>query len=167
MKKNPQRLKLELGQQGNILLSPLDLRVSYQPPKSEMDLLPFLDLILIGFLFFMLNTQLVYTPGISVDLPTADSSVLETTLVTDVMTVNERSGQQMFFYQGKIYEYDDLALHAQNIALSERDSGSVLLIKMAGTSSIQLQSDLVAIAKQLGYKSVQIAVEPDSIGTLE
>ena len=73
-KKDPIKFELESPDKG--LMSPLDLQIAYQSPKSEMDLLPFLDMVLIGFLFFMLSSRLVYAPGVIVDLPRANQGVV-------------------------------------------------------------------------------------------
>lgn len=153
-------LKLEIANQENVLISPLNLRVSYQSPRSEMDLIPFLDLVLIGFLFFMLSSRLVYAPGVVVDLPTAEATSLRSVLVSDVLTVNKRGENLLFFYGGAIYDFDGLKNYASTMKVKPHSEGSVLLVKMDGSLPIQMQADLVTIAKQMGYSKVQIAIEP-------
>lgn len=158
--KHKTTLKLEIANQDNTLISPLNLRVSYQVPKSEMDLIPFLDLVLIGFLFFMLSSRMVYTPGVVVDLPKADASVLRPVLVSDVLTVNKRGENILFFYGGAIYDFEGLKNYALTMKGKANAEGSVILVKMDGSLPIQMQADLVAITKQMGYSKVQIAIEP-------
>ena len=153
-------LKLEIGNQENVLISPLNLRVSYQSPRSEMDLIPFLDLVLIGFLFFMLSSRLVYAPGVVVDLPTAEATSLKQVLVSDVLTVNKRGDNLLFFYGGAIYDFEALKNYASTLNAPPHSEGAVLLVKMDGNLPIQMQADLVTIAKQMGYSKVQIAIEP-------
>lgn len=158
--KNKKTLTLEVPNQENTLISPLNLRVSYQPPKSEMDLIPFLDLVLIGFLFFMLSSRMVYAPGIVVDLPVANKSVLTPVLVTEVLTVNQRGENLLFFYRGAIYDFDGFKEFANASTIQHTSAGSIILVKMDGGLPVQMQADLVAITKQLGYSKVQIAIEP-------
>ena len=153
------KLELESPDQG--LMSPLDLQIAYQSPKSEMDLLPFLDLVLIGFLFFMLSSRLVYAPGVVVDLPKARDEVIQSTLVTDVLTVSKRGENLLFFYRGAIYDYEGLENFAKSIDLRESNPNSIILIKMDKNLPIQMQADLIAITQEMGYGRVQIAVEPE------
>jgi len=158
-KKVQPKLELESPDQG--LMSPLDLQISYQSPKSEMDLLPFLDLVLIGFLFFMLSSRLVYAPGVVVDLPKAKDGVIQSTLVSDVLTVSKRGDNLLFFYRGAIYDKEGLENYAESIDVNQTSPDSIILVKMDKDLPIQMQADLIAITQEMGYSRVQIAVEPE------
>jgi len=157
-KKEAIKFELESPDQG--LMSPLNLRIAYQSPKSEMDLLPFLDLVLIGFLFFMLSSRLVYAPGVVVDLPKANQQVVKSSLVTDVLTVSKRGDNLLFFYRGAIYDFEGLKNYAKSVKSGHPAEDTIILVKMSRDLPIQLQADLVAITQQMGYSKVQIAVEP-------
>ncbi|MCG8525484.1 MAG: biopolymer transporter ExbD [Opitutales bacterium] len=158
--KSPKVKNLELTSPEAALISPLNLRVLYKTPRSEMDLLPFLDLLLIGFLFFLLSSSLVFAPGISIDMPDLDASVTDSALVTDVLTVAKRGENFLFFYEGSILDLE--GLHAVVDDQGKHvEEGSVLLIKMDSNLPIKVQADLVSFAKKLGYARVQLGVEVD------
>jgi len=142
-------------------MSPLNLQIAYQSPKSEMDLIPFLDLVLIGFLFFMLSSRLVYAPGMVVDLPKANTNIVKSTLVTDVLTVSKRGDNLLYFFRGAIYDFEGLKNYAKNVNVAgDAPDDTIILVKMDRQLPIQLQADLVSITRQMGYSKVQIAMEP-------
>ncbi len=159
-KKQKETLRFELESPDQGLMSPLNLKIAYQIPKSEMDLLPFLDLVMIGFLFFMLSSRLVYAPGIVVDLPRTQASITDSSLVTDVLTVSKRGDNLLYFYRGAIYDHEALQTYARNQQGSAGAENSILLVKMDRHLPIQLQTDLLEITREMGYARVQIAVEP-------
>ncbi len=158
-KKKTDPIKFELESPDKGLMSPLDLQIAYQSPKSEMDLLPFLDMVLIGFLFFMLSSRLVYAPGVIVDLPRANQEVVDSALVSDVLTVSKRGENLLFFYREAIYDFEGLKNYADSVDASTHDEDSIILIKMDGNLSIQMQTDLLEITQKMGFAKVQIAVE--------
>jgi biopolymer transport protein ExbD len=159
LKKPTRSLKLEVDSHGQTLISPLNIRIAYQSPKSEMDLIPFLDAVLIGFLFFMLSSRLVFAPGIAVDIPRADLESLDPVLVTDVMTVSRRGANTLFFYEGALLDFEGLRGMAESEDSANVGKKGVLLIKMDADLSIQLQAELVSVAKLMGYSRVQMAID--------
>jgi biopolymer transport protein ExbD len=156
----PSEFRLELPSLDQALISPLNLNVRYDTPRSEMDLLPFLDMVLIGLLFFMLSSRMVFAPGVVVDLPDADELVLQTALVSEVLTVSARGGKPMFFFRGAVYDEQGLrGLIPHGDAAREPRRDHVLLLKMDSVLTVQMQSDLVSLARQMGYGKVQVALD--------
>lgn len=147
------------------LSSPLNLRIRYRTPGAGMDLLPFLDLLFIGLLILILGSKVVFTPGIIVDLPSADERVLSSIPVAEVLTVSERGGNQMFFFRGGIYDFDSLKVFVASQKQDDPDENAVLLLKMKGNLSLQLQTNLVSLAKDMGFSRVHVAVDPDATDT--
>ncbi|OPZ68652.1 MAG: Biopolymer transport protein ExbD/TolR [Verrucomicrobia bacterium ADurb.Bin474] len=144
------------------LSSPLNLRIRYRTPGAGMDLLPFLDLLFIGLLILILGSKVIFTPGIIVDLPSADERVLSSIPVAEVLTVSERGGNQMFFFRGGIYDYESLKVFVASQKRDDLDEGAVLLLKMKGNLSLQLQTELVSLAKEIGFSRVHVAVDPET-----
>jgi biopolymer transport protein ExbD len=158
--RNPTLPKFEVESPDQGLASPLNLRIAYQVPRNEMDLLPFLDLVLIGFLFFMLSSRMVFAPGILVNTPQGQNEVLQSVLVSDVLTVSKRGDNLLFFFRGAIYDFDGLEQYALANPAASVSNHAVILLKLDRDLPIELQTELLRLMRHLGYGKAHVAVEP-------
>ncbi len=145
------------------LSSPLDLKIRLKSPRSDMDLVPFLDFLFIGILFFLLSSKLIYSPGIAMELPALEDSLLDNVRVDEVLSINLRDNEYLFFYRGAIYNWDRLRSYAENEDFDkERNALATLLVKMDSAVSLEMQTNIIGLCKQLGYSRIQLAIEPYS-----
>ncbi|MGJ8654272.1 MAG: ExbD/TolR family protein [Opitutaceae bacterium] len=143
--------------------TPLGLMEHLRKPKMKLDMVPVLDLLVIGLLMSLLFTRFVMVPGVRVDLPDSDLRMPHHDASVAVLTIGNKG---MLYFDGSVYEQGSIA-RAFNHHLSARDhiDEHVLLVKAEGTMSLQVFLNLCQMAQEAGFGQVQIAGEKKVEGT--
>ncbi len=139
------------------LSSPLDLRGRVLRPEIHLDFVPFLDLCIVALLFGMLKSEFVFSPGLSIDLPTSQSALVEGVSSSAVLTLR----RNMVLFDGNRYSLQNLEgglvayLQRQSSRFPKREH--VLLVKLDKNVEMQGFLSVCEIARSAGFANVQIA----------
>lgn len=134
----------------------LDLE-SEAPKPALLGFWPFVDLCVIGLFFAMFGSKFIIAPGVSIELPKLDASMVSVAEKYEVLTVNEVEGKEMIMFQGTV-----LNLSSMRKLLIARDTvpeGVTLLVRSDASVSMRTWVALTEIANDAGYANVQLATE--------
>ena len=127
-------------------------------PQVKVDVIPVLDLMVLGLLISLLFTRFVMLPGVRVDLPSTDLRMQHSASAVAVLTIGNEG---MLFFDGSVYKHSSIErafrLHVE-AADVER---CVLLVKAQAAMELQLFLDLCRMAQEAGFVQVQIAGEKE------
>ena len=155
---------LEGGKAFSSLSSPLDLQSRVLRPQVQFDFVPFLDLCIVALLFTLLHSELVFAPGLTIDLPESRAERLEGLPVTAVLTLREN----MVLFDGGRFTLGNLESgfrrYLQEVASSPgpKRQDPVLLVKLDRQVGMQPFLTVCEIARVAGFARVQIAALTDS-----
>lgn len=133
---------------------PFGFAARLQRPKSGLDLLPVLDLIVTALFIGLLFTRFVMTPGVRVDLPVTDMRVTQAYPAIAVMTISH-SG--MFFFNGRVYDAASIRPALERFIRDSAEEEVALLMKMEGDMDVQEFLELCEAAQTAGFRQVQIS----------
>lgn len=150
------------------LSSPLDLQSRILRPQIQFDFVPFLDLCVIALLFALLHSELVFAPGLTIDLPESQARQLEGLPVSAVLTLR----RDMVLFDGGRYTLANLHggfrrfLRDRSHLPGIRKGEPVLLVKMDRQVGMQPFITVCEIARSAGFARIQIAAltEPGTAG---
>ena len=140
------------------LSSPLGLQRFLRRADVGFNGIPFLDFLAILFLFALLGSELVFTPGYTFDLPDSRNASLEGLPVTGVLTLRPN----MILFDGAQRNLLNLE-GAMRDYLSEQDRADpstvpqVLLVKMDREVTMDQFLEITEIARAAGFQRVQVA----------
>ena len=159
--------------------SPFCLRERLRRYDSRIGIVPLASVLLAALLLFSMTSTYIYAPGLTFDLnPLKEGEISETHFrsagtelpafpgklegkpVSALLTVRNNS---MFIFGGRIYK--DLTEALPPLPLSQAGTRGILLVKTDKSNSIQGLFNLMKIARDAGFSSVQLAGEstaPDS-----
>lgn len=140
------------------LSSPLGLRRYLRRPEVGFNLLPFLDFVVIVLLFALLSSSIVFSPGVTFDLPQRQGSQLEGVPVTGVLTLRPN----MILFDGARRNLANLkpALvnYLQEQGRAEEDIvPTTLLVKLDRDVSMSQFLEISEIARAAGFDRIQVA----------
>jgi len=166
------------------LTRPLGLTRHLRRPDLRLEVVPWLNVLLVGWLLSLLGSRFVYAPGLAVNLPAGTAS-LPTQLdlpvlaggplpgraadaVLTVLNVKQNppnasgdafSQAPWFIFQGRIYDNIE-ALRTKMHTLPRPPPGvpSILLFKASRDVDMQTFVEVCDLARAAGF-TVQIAVE--------
>ncbi len=89
-------------------------------PKANVDLIPMIDVVFQLVVFFMVSSTFILTPGISIDLPGADSSepVVMSRIVVTV------AGDDELYINRDRYNWEEFRAAAERLDLAAQESGT-------------------------------------------
>ncbi len=139
-----------------MITRPLDLRAHLRPPKSGINLLPVMDLLLIGLFFGLFWSDQILAPGLAIDLPEAGpGGDLGGLPASAVLTVRSNG---MLLFEGNILSMENLesalATHLQGI------SSPRLLINFDREVSMQTLLQVSERVRAAGVERVVVAAKP-------
>lgn len=137
------------------------LRFMRSHPKDGIDMVPFLDLLLIG-VFVSLNFSLfVSAPGIAVTLPNSPSFATTAAAPLAVLTIDRN---ELYFFEGQMLTAETLRDGLQRYLAQQlegphgqRDVGLLLKSHRDLPSSVLIKT--MDLANDLGFTSIHIAAE--------
>lgn len=125
-------------------------------PQVKVDVIPVLDLMVLGLLISMLFTRFVMLPGVRVDLPATDLRMQHNAASVAVLTIGNDG---MLFFDGSVYKHSSIEQAFRSHLEATEELNAVLLVKAQAAMELQLFLDLCQMAQQAGFVQVQIAGE--------
>lgn len=127
---------------------------SSDDPIAEINIVPFVDIILVVLIIFMVTAPLVLKPAIDVSLPQASSGeAKETEKNLDVII----SATGEIYVNGKVSDLDGLKLEATGVANKAVDSGAILNADKAVT--LEKLTEVIDTIKLAGIKKVAFSIQ--------
>ena len=127
---------------------------SSDDPIAEINIVPFVDIILVVLIIFMVTAPLVLKPAIDVSLPQASSGeAKETEKNLDVII----SATGEIYVNGKESDLEGLKLEATGIANKAVDSGAILNADKAVT--LEKLTEVIDTIKLAGIKKVAFSIQ--------
>jgi len=123
--------------------------------RGQLDAAPFLGVFFLLIIFLLLNSSLVFTPGVRILLPEA-VNLPGTDKPTAVVAVD---ADGHFYYENQIC--DESRLKARLQAAVERTSEPITLVVQAdGKASVEALVQLSLLARSVGIRELLQAVRP-------
>lgn len=127
---------------------------SSDDPIAEINIVPFVDIILVVLIIFMVTAPLVMKPAIDVSLPQASSGeVKETDKNLDVII----SSTGELYVNGKAADLEMLKTEASNVAMKTVESGAILNADKAVT--LEKLTEVIDTIKLAGIKKVAFSIQ--------
>lgn len=137
---------------------PFNFEAHLRRKSRRLDPVPFIDACLIVIFFSLFGSTYVFAPGVTLNLPTSRTAILDALPVYEVLTVGEIEGSERILYDGRIF---NLETFEKSLIGSESERGGVtLLVRMDEDVSVRTLSEVCDIARGAGFREVQIAAEP-------
>ncbi|HTJ79043.1 MAG TPA: biopolymer transporter ExbD [Rariglobus sp.] len=143
-----------------MITRPLDLSSRLRPAPRSFDFLFFVNAGLIALMFALFGSRFVLSPGLGVDftVPTADAALMGA-VATDVVIAVK--GPDLAFVEGA--KVDSAGLSRWLVERAKGHADLRLLVQADASLSTKDLTDIYEMARQAGFKSVQIAAEPSAI----
>lgn len=145
------------------LTSPLGLTRHLRRPDLRLEAVPWLNVLLLGLLLWMLGPRYLFHPGMALGLapattlPVVSGSPLPGLPANAVLTVLTAKGDDMFIFDGGIYDRDSLAIQLRQHPKSPPGTPTVLLLEVDQGVSMQTFMEICALARAAGFSTVQVA----------
>ncbi len=129
-----------------------------------MDLVPLVDLMLIGLFFGIFHSQFLLPPGLTIELPQAPGQNLSPSPVAAVVTVlpvPAEQGARLVLFRGDILPVDRLAPALESYLAERRLENPVLLVKIDRKADLDQLAAVANAARASGFVAVQVAAEQE------
>ena len=127
---------------------------SYNKPMSEINVTPFVDVMLVLLIIFMITAPLL-TTGVSVDLPKTDSQTLPGQDEPITVTINK---------EGKVFLGENLiqvnTLTAKLKAITSIKPSTRIFIRADENISYGQVMNIMSVITNAGYKKVALITKP-------
>jgi biopolymer transport protein ExbD len=157
------------------LTSPLGLTRHIRRPDLRLEAVPWLNVMLVAWLLSLLGSRFIYAPGLAVDLghasgsppsqlnlPVVSGSPLPGLPANAVLTVLTAKGDQLFIFEGRIYDLESLRAELRQHPLPTGRAPIILLLKVDQNVSMQTFMEICALARAAGFSTVQVAAAQSS-----
>lgn len=140
---------------------PIDILSKVHKDGFTLSVFAIFDVLLIALMFFMLSSKYILASGISVDLnseinlPEVPKNSMVGAFAEDSISVLNIRGSGMIFFDGKVFNEEAFAREIKNY----KPRGEVLLVKTDAGVSGQTLLNISVLAKEAGFKSIQIAAK--------
>lgn len=124
-----------------------------------MELVPFIDVVVVALFFVLLSSRFVLAPGISISLPTVENLPRDAAATSRVLTISESQGAQMILFEGRVFS----SLDAFGRVLADRSDefqSEILLIRADRDVSLELLARIWDLCGKAGFERVLLAAEP-------
>ncbi len=131
-------------------------------PKANVDLIPMIDVVFQLVVFFMVSSTFIMTPGISIDLPGADTAdpVVMTRVVVTVV------GEDELYINRDRYTFDEFreAAARLNVAAQEADEevGRSVIIEGDRTVAYETMVRVLDVLRRNGFRGVNLRTREDT-----
>lgn len=122
--------------------------------KGAMDMTPLIDVVFQLIIFFLLSSSFVLQPGIKVELPTVE---LPSGEKPQGVAISILKNGQLFLEDEKVQMNE---IKAKLLELKKYNRESLLIIKADRKAMHGRVVEVMAIAKEVGYKDIAIATKP-------
>jgi biopolymer transport protein ExbD len=124
--------------------------------RGQLDLTPVANVLFLLLLFILLNSGMVFTPGVRIELPVAGPETLPGTDRPTVVVAVDQGGQ--LFFNQQIIPLDQLGAQLTRMARSQ--SNLTLVIQSDKRVSYDTVVQLGQLARQAGMQEVLFALRP-------
>lgn len=120
--------------------------------RTNIDLIPLIDVVFQLLVFFMVSTTFILTPGISLVLPHSKSSelVAMTKLVLTVVSKNE------LYLNKERYTIEGLGYKLAELTKEEREEIKTVIIEGDSNVSYSLMIEVLDVLRMNGFKAVNL-----------
>jgi biopolymer transport protein ExbD len=120
--------------------------------RTNVELIPLVDVVFQLVVFFMVSTTFILTPGINLVLPTADTAepVVMTKLVVSVVSRDE------LYLNREKYDMKGLEERLGAITEKEREEIRTVVIEADKTVSYQLMIEVLDVLRRNGFRGVNL-----------
>lgn len=140
-------------------LFPFNFRKHLHEPTYRLNTIPLIDVALIAIFFLFFNSNFLFPPGISVELPQVQTSSLKGVPYAAVMTIPQNN---MILVKGGIYTLDTASVAFDTIAKDINAlNEAALLLKFDKNVDVQTLLTLCEQAQERGFEKIQIAAEQE------
>lgn len=139
-----------------MLTSPLELKRHLPEPDNRINMVPFLDLCVIGLFFTLYSSRFVFAPGVTIDLSEVDALARTGMPTPAVLTVRDND---IMLFEGEIFRIESLSEKLDQFVQSGKIDGTALLIKADKSVDMQDVLRICDIARQAGFGKVQLATD--------
>jgi len=139
-----------------MITSPLGLTKHLAEPDRQFSTVPFLDACLIGLFFVLNSSQLVFSPGMEINLAQIDSRSLESLPTTAILTVKNSN---MLLFEGHILNFSSLEQPLTEYVRKHHARDTVLLLKVHKNVDAQKLLQICDLVRRAGFSGVHLAAE--------
>ena len=120
--------------------------------RTNIDLIPLIDVVFQLLVFFMVSTTFILTPGISLVFPHSTSSelVAMTKLVLTVVSENE------LYLNKERYTIEGLGYKLAELTKEEREEIKTVIIEGDSNVSYSLMIEVLDVLRMNGFKGVNL-----------
>lgn len=120
--------------------------------RTNIDLIPLIDVVFQLLVFFMVSTTFILTPGISLVFPHSKSSelVAMTKLVLTVVSENE------LYLNKERYTIEGLGYKLAELTKEEREEIKTVIIEGDSNVSYSLMIEVLDVLRMNGFKGVNL-----------
>ena len=143
-----------------MITRPLDLESKLNAPPRDLDMMFWVNVGVVMLFFSLLGSRFVLAPGLQVQVAGGEFSLPEinvTTQVAATVVVSYRR-DDMVIFEGGTYARNDVRSRLTQYAKDH--PGSVMLLRCDKAVSVQGYVVLCEMAREAGFASVVLAVEP-------
>ncbi len=140
---------------------PINIMSKVNKDGFTLSVFAIFDVLLIALMFFMLSSKYILASGVMLDLntgivlPEASKSTVGGVFADDSISVLNVRGKGMIFFDGKVFNEEAFAREMKNY----KPRGEILLVKADVGVSAQTLLNISMLAKEAGFKSIQIAAK--------
>lgn len=123
--------------------------------RGQLDASPFVGVLFLLAIFLLLNSSLVFMPGVAIRLP--EAADLPGLTNPTVAVAVDRSGQ--LYFQSQVISEDDLRLRLRKVVASTREPISLVLLADESVPNGTLVR-LSNLARESGVRDALLATRP-------
>jgi len=125
--------------------------------RTNVELIPLIDVVFQLVVFFMVSTTFILTPGISLVLPTSETSepVVMTRLVVTVVSRDE------LYVNQERYDLDGLDRELGAMTAREREGIRTVVVEGDRGVSYQLMVEVLDVLRRNGFRGVNLRTRED------
>lgn len=125
--------------------------------RGQLDASPFVGVLFLVAIFLLLNSSLVFIPGVAIKLP--EASDLPGVANPTVIVAVDRTGQ--LYFDNRVITKDELKLRLHDAVRRIREPVTLILLADR-TVSYDTTIRLVELAREAGLKDALLATRPRS-----
>jgi biopolymer transport protein ExbD len=125
--------------------------------RGQLDAAPFAGVSFLLVLFVVLQSKLVFTPSIRVDLPEVPVDVPGTASPTVIVAIDKNG--QIYYQSQAVTDFEELR---QRLRTAVRNANGALALEVQADKSAtwEITDPLLSLASEVGFREARLAVRP-------
>jgi len=140
--------------EGDLLTSPFDLVSRISSPRFRIDSIAFVDIGLIALITLFLSQSFLFSPGVSIDLPTFENG--ESLTGVQAGAVATVWNEKIVTTLGS-YPIERMGNAFADLKAKSMDDNRTLLLLIDGSTSLESMGKIYESAQGAGYDQIQMA----------